>query len=232
MKRAALFMMVFMLLLLVATGDASAQTKFAVGLRTGINFATMSFDPQPYANNSQISQGGRTGFLIGAAGEVEFSKMFAAELDLLYTLAGASFTRSSDNASDNVKLSELQIPILFKVKFLPGSKIRPYGFAGPVLGIVTSATDVIEVPGQQIPETDLKNNPTGIEVSSMDFAITFGGGAEYLFTPQFGVLLDLRYQLGLSNIAGYGAQVQQGAGTVPTWHTRGFMIQVGGMYHI
>jgi opacity protein-like surface antigen len=231
MRRVLACLIGFTFLMFAATDGASSQTKFAFGLRTGLNFATMSFDPVPYANTPQISQGGRTGFMVGAAGELEFQKMFAVELDIMYTMAGAKFSQTTPEATDEVHISELQFPIVFKVKFLPGNKIRPYGFAGPVLGIVTSATDIIDVPGQGYhQETDLKSSTQGIQVSSMDFALTFGGGAEYLFTPKFGVLLDLRYSLGLSNIASLPAGVQ--GATTPTWHTRGFMIQVGGMYHI
>jgi hypothetical protein len=233
MRRALISSIVFMLLLLVATDGAFPQTKFAVGLRAGMNLASMSFDPVPYAGTPGIEQGGRTGFMFGAAGELEFAKMYAVEMDIMYTMGGAKFTQANPAATDEVHLSEIQIPIVFKVKFLPGNKIRPNAFAGPVLGFVTSATDIIDVPGQGYhKETDLKSNTQGISVSSMDFALTFGGGAEYLISPQFGVLLDVRYSLGLSNIASVGSQVQEQQTTTPTWHTRGFMIQIGGMYHL
>lgn len=229
MKRGLTAIVLSVVLLVLFCDAASSQMRFSVGLRTGLNFGTMSFDPQPYTNIPTVEKGGRTGFLVGAAAELEFARMFAGEVDFIYVSGGAEFTDSRGQGSDIVKISELQIPILFKVKFLPG-KIRPYAFAGPVLGIVTSATDVFEETGRPPVETDLKSNPTGLQVSSLDFALTFGGGAEYLITPQFGVLLDLRYALGLSNLATLPTGIQ--AQTSPTWHTRGFMIQVGGMFHL
>lgn len=229
MKRGLTSVVVCVSLLLLFGEEASSQLRFGVGLRTGLNFGTMSFDPQPYTNIPTVEKGGRTGFLVGAAAELEFARMFAGEVDFIYVSGGAEFTDNRGQGSDKVKISELQIPILFKVKFLPGP-IRPYAFAGPVLGIVTSATDVFEETGRQAVETDLKSNPNGLQVSSLDFALTFGGGAEYLITRQFGILLDVRYALGLSNLATLPTGIQ--ATTTPTWHTRNFMIQVGGMYHI
>lgn len=230
MKRGVTAVLLTLALLLLLNDAASSQVRFGFGLRTGLNFATMSFDPVPYANIPSITQGGRTGFMIGAAGELEFARMFAVEMDIMYVMAGASFSGGNPAGTDDVHLSELQIPVLFKVKFLHGA-IRPYAFAGPVLGIVASATDIVDVPAQRVhQEVDLKNNANGIQVSSLDFALTFGGGAEYLLTSQFGVLMDVRYALGLSNLASLPTGIQ--AQTTPTWHTRGFMIQVGGLFHL
>ncbi len=233
MKRVATACLVSLLLLLVASQGADSQMRFGVGLRTGMNFASMSFDPELFAGNTQITQGGRTLFMVGAAGEMFFTSMFGAEIDFLYVGKGAEFTRSTDQASQTIKLSELEIPILFKAKFLTG-KIHPYGFVGPSIGIVTSASAVTEIPGQPVQDIDLKSNPGGTQVSGMDFSLQFGGGAEYLVTREIGLFLDLRYVLGLSNIYDTSQQQQiPGQQTVTqTWHTRGFMIQLGGMYHI
>jgi opacity protein-like surface antigen len=233
MKCALVSFVVFVALLLLLSDGASSQTKFAVGLRTGLNFASMSFDPDLFPNNPQIEQGGRTLFMIGAAGEYFFTPMFGVGLDLMYTGKGAKFTRSTDQASQTFKLSEIEFPILFKAKFLTG-KIHPYGFVGPSIGIVTSASVVVEIPGQAVQDIDLKSNPGGTQVSGMDFSLQFGGGAEYMVAKQIGLSLDLRYVLGLSNLWD-GSAIQQvpGAQTASqTWHTRGFIIQIGGLYYI
>ncbi len=233
MKRVATACFASLFLLLLCSQGADSQMRFGVGLRTGLNFASMSFDPELFVNNPQITQGGRTLFMVGAAGELFFTPMFGVEMDFLYVGKGAAFTRSTDQASQTIKLSELEIPILFKAKFLTG-KIHPYGFVGPSIGIVTSASAVSEIPGQPVEDIDLKNNPGGTQVSGMDFSLQFGGGAEYLVTPKIGLFMDLRYVLGLSNIFDTSS-IQQipGQPTVTqTWKTRGFMIQLGGMYQI
>src|SRR5512135_3424301 len=102
MKRSLVSSIIALLFLLAVTGVASAQTKFAFGLRAGLNFATMSFDPVPYANVPGIEQGGRTGFMVGAAGELEFERMFAVEMDIIFAAAGAKFTQANPEASDEV----------------------------------------------------------------------------------------------------------------------------------
>ena len=214
-------------ILLTAAACAVGQTRFSIGLRSGLNFGTMSFDPDPFANVQGVTQGGRTGFMVGAVGELEFARMFAPEIGIIYTMKGASFTQGS--ASEIIKLSELEIPVLFKVKFLSGI-IRPYSFVGANVGIILSATDHIESPAGTR-DNDLKNNPNGLEISGLDLALDFGGGAELSVGKNFGVLLDVRYSLGLTNIASPGANVAQGA-TKPSWKASGFQIMVGGMFHL
>lgn len=234
MKRGLTTLALSLALLLLFGDVASSQLRFGVGLRTGLNFASMSFDPELFAGNPQITQGGRTLFTVGAAAELDFATMFGVEMDFMYTGKGAKFTRSSDQASQTIKVSELEIPILFKAKFLTG-KIRPYGFVGPSIGILASASAVTEIPGQPVQDVDLKNNAGGTQVGGMDFSLQFGAGAEYMVATKMGLFLDLRYVLGLSNI--YDTSTPQQAIPVQqtvtqTWHTRGFLIQLGGMYYI
>jgi hypothetical protein len=230
-KRAAMKRTIVLIGLLLFTlyATSDAQTQFGIGLRTGLNFGTMSFTPDPAQGQQGVTQGGRTGFMIGAGAELAFGGMFAVEMDLMYVMKGASFTQGPYN--ETIKLSELDIPILFKVKFLKGM-IRPYGFVGPDIGLLLSATDHIEGPGVTR-DNDLKSNPNGVELGGLDFALEFGGGAELMITKNIGVSLDVRYSLGLSNLASLGSAVaqQQGA-TQPSWKASGFQIQVGGMWHL
>jgi hypothetical protein len=235
MKRGLVVLVVCLSLLLLLGEEATSQMKMGVGLRTGLNFASMSFDPEFYANSTNISQGGRTVFAVGPAFELMFTPMIGAEVDLMFVSKGAKFTRSTDQASDSYKISELEIPLLFKAKFLTGP-LHPYGFVGPSFGFVMSATETFDVPGQPQPDIDLKNNPRGDQVGGIDMSLQFGGGAEYMVVPKLGILLDVRYVLGLTNVYDNSQvqqlQLQQVQTTNPSWKTRGFMIQVGAMYHL
>ena len=69
-------------ILLTAAACAVGQTRFSIGLRSGLNFGTMSFDPDPFANVQGVTQGGRTGFMVGAVGELEFARMFVGCLSI------------------------------------------------------------------------------------------------------------------------------------------------------
>jgi len=211
-----------------------AQVSFSFGPRLGFNFASMSFDPDPTVQTPGLSKGGRFGVLFGGVADMEFAKMFEAELGILYTMKGASFDYPAAQASETVKFNELNIPILFKVKFLPGNKIRPYAFLGPNLGIVATAGATITQQGQT-QDVDYKNPPAGtVQASSIDFALEFGGGVEFMLTRNIGLVGDVRYSLGLSNLVSapntQGIQVQQA--TSPTWHASGFQIYLGSNFHI
>jgi hypothetical protein len=152
---------------------------------------------------------------------------------VLYAQKGAKYTRSADNASLTIKYNELEIPIHFKVKFLQG-RIQPYAFLGPNLGLVMSAGSTSEFPGQAPTETDYKSGEQGVnQASTLDFSLEFGGGAEFLLTKQIGLLMNVQYNLGLSNVISPPANQAVVAGQVsPSWKTSGFQILFGCMFHL
>jgi opacity protein-like surface antigen len=104
--------------------------------------------------------------------------------------------------------------------------VRPYGFLGPNLGILLSATNKIEVTGNAGGggETDLKSFTSGT-----DFALDFGGGAEFNIIPKLAITGDVRYSLGLGDINNTPAQAGQ---TATKLTTGGFQILLGAMFHI
>ncbi len=132
-------------------------------------------------------------------------------------------TRRGGRISENTMSSNFLC--LFKVKFLQGM-IRPYAFVGPNIGLVMSATESLTPANGQAKDTDIKSNTSGI-----DFALDFGGGAELMVMKNFGILMDVRYSLGLSDLNSPSTPPQQGA-TVPTIHASGFQIMVGSMFHL
>lgn len=230
---------------------AQAQVTFGFGGRLGINFASTSLDPALTAFTNAAgaqfpaTKGGKTGFIFGGTVEMGFARMFAVEVSPTYVMKGLSFDVSSNpqgggqNVSGTVKWSvnELDFPILFKVKFLQG-RIRPYAFVGPNLGIVMTSTVSFDLAGQTVPDIDNKSNTSGI-----DFALEFGGGAEFMVSRNIGIFGDVRYSLGISNLIsastpaaapGQQQQQQQGGvfGTNETSHASGFQIQFGTMFYL
>jgi len=210
---------------LVSTMPALGQMKFGVGMRLGMNIGSLSFNPDIYQVSGNISKTGRTGFMIGAVTELEFARMFAVELSPTFVLKGGGY-EDTQGGSDVVHYSELDLPILFKVKFLEG-KIRPYAFVGPNLGIVMSATRVSQPAGGQETDVDVKDNTSGI-----DFALEFGAGAELMVMKNLGLMMDFRYSLGLSDLNSAPATPQQVNVTVPTVKASGFQIMVGSLFYL
>jgi len=216
MKKCALVLVAVTCVMLFA-GQAMSQIEFGVGPKLGLNFASTSISPTPNYG-AGVTQGGRTTFMIGAQAELGFAKMFYIQLEPGYV--GKGYSVSGTGGSVTVAVSELQFPVLFKVKFMKGI-IRPYAFLGPNIGFVMSATESFAITGQTIPDQDLKSN-----VSSTDFSLDFGGGAEYNVTPKIGITGDIRYSLGLANLNNNPASPNV------TMKGSGFQILFGAMFHI
>lgn len=201
------------ILVLVFTSLSGAQIRFGLGLRTGLNFGTVSLDPEPTLPQG-VTKSGLTSFAVGAAAELEFARMFAAVVEPRYIMKGTKFEQGS--AKQTISTSELEFPIHFKVKFIQGP-VRPFAFAGPNIGIVMSAKVKLEGTGNDS-ETDIKST-----TSSTNFGIDFGGGAEFAVAPKVAITGDVRYSLGLSNM-------DSTPGGTGSSKTRGFQILAGVLF--
>ncbi len=201
-------------LLCAYSSSSFAQVSFSLGPRIGLNFATLSYDPD--VTGAGVTKSGSIGIMIGAAAEIGFAQMFAIMVEPTYTQKGNKFEAGS--AKQTISASELQFPVLFKVKFIQGP-VRPYAFAGPNIGIVLSAKSKLEGTGND-GETDIKST-----TSSTDFSLDFGGGAEFKAAPKVSITGDVRYSLGLSNL-------NSAAGSTQSIKARGFQIQFGALFHL
>lgn len=232
MKQSLIGLVLMGMLVLCLPTNTQAQVSFGFGPRIGFNIGTMSFDPDPTTQTQGLTKSGRFGFIFGGVAEMEFARMFAAQLGIVYTMKGASFEYPPAQATQDIKWNEINIPVLFMVKFLPGNKIRPYAFLGPNIGIVASAGSTI-TQGGQTQDIDYKNPPQGyVQASSIDFALEFGGGAEFRITKNIGLTGDVRYSLGLSNLISAPSTPGVQQGTTPTWHASGFQIYLGSMFYL
>lgn len=203
------------LLLVLLMNVANAQVRFGLGVRTGLNFGTVSFDPEPTLPQG-VTKSGLMTFTFGAAAELEFAKMFAAVAEPRYIQKGVKF--ESGSAKQTISTTEIELPIHFKVKFLPGS-VRPFAFAGPNVGFVLTSKSKLEGTGND-GETDLKST-----TSSTNFGLDFGGGVELKAGPNVTLTGDVRYSLGLSNL-------NSAQGATGSTKTRGFQILFGALFGI
>jgi len=221
MKAFILLSLLFIVATAIVMQPLQAQTQFALGLKSGVNVGTLSIDPDPYQGETSITKSGVLTFLVAAQAELVFAKMFGLQIEPGYA---SKSTRWEDQLGGKrtISISEIQIPILFKILILQGT-VQPYGFLGPNLGIVASASDKIETP-QGTQETDIKKN-----VSSLDFALDFGGGVKFNITRNVALTGDVRYSLGLSNLN--NTQVPAGV-TAPSAKSRGLHILLGALFAI
>jgi opacity protein-like surface antigen len=214
---------------MLAPVPARSQVQFALGLKAGLNLSSVSVDPDPYSGLQQqgitSTKSGGTGLAVAAVAELNFGKMFAVALEPGYTQKSTKWelTQGQAKATDERTVSYLQIPVLFRVKFLEG-QVRPYGFAGPNICFVLSSKAKFQgFANIQDGEYDVKST-----TSSTDFGLEFGGGAEFKVAKQVALTGDVRFNLGLSNLDNSPAQ----AGQTSSAKSRSFLIQLGALFFL
>lgn len=178
-------------LILLLSSNSLAQ--FKIGPRFGINLSSISNEPDYPTGVEQSSQ---LNLMFGAAAELGIAGPMYVEVEILYVQKGEEISGFVNNqpAEQVATASFLEIPILAKVKF-PLGVVSPYAFIGPNIGLLLSATQELTVQGQSQGEVDIKES-----LSSIDFALDFGGGVGFNIAPLITLTFDARYSLGLSNI--------------------------------
>lgn len=221
-----LLLLALVVLLVGAVSVSTSQVKFCVGPKVGLIMSNASFDPDIGAG---VTKSSRTGIVGGAAFEVMFSGVpLGIEADLLYMQGGTILESSATiggatyNVKQTEKLNFIQIPVLLKGKFTTKSIVSPYVYVGPALGITASAKELQEVSGaaSASQETDIKD-----QVTSTDFQLVFGGGAEFNVAPKIGITADIRYGLGLTDLN------KSDPGN-PSIKSRGLYLMVGAMFYL
>ncbi len=107
------------LLVVLNVGAAMAQASVSIGLKGGLNFATINTSSVAAAYDS------RTGYHFGAFLNAKFTKL-AVQPEIIYSRQGSS----------NDELDYINIPILLKFYLVAGLNIQ----AGPQFGFLTKAT--------------------------------------------------------------------------------------------
>jgi outer membrane protein with beta-barrel domain len=176
----------------VAPPQSSGHSQgFGIGAKVGPLFSSLN-DPA-YSNRTGLIGGlwfgGNRNGVVGVMGE------------LLYAKKGANLT----NASTNVDLYYLEIPVLLRINIGSGSAsgARVYGLVGP-------SVDVL-LKGKQN-DIDVKDN-----YESVDVGLKFGIGVEYLR-----MLIEAQENIGLRNVLKVGD-----AGGVTEVKNKTFAILVG-----
>ncbi|MCU0344171.1 MAG: PorT family protein [Ignavibacterium sp.] len=178
----------FTLLFFLSIFSIMSYAQMQAGLKAGLNIANLSGDDAG-------SPDSKTGFAFGGFFMYQFSPMFAIQPEAYYTMKGA--TEKMDFQGTTVDLTYtldyIEIPVLFKFLIpIQGSGVKPAIFAGPFLGINTTAKVKAEYQGES-QEEDIE------DTKSTEFGLQFGGGIGFpIGKGELGV--DIRYILGLSTI--------------------------------
>lgn len=111
------------LLVVLTTGAALAQASVSLGLKGGLNFASVN------TTNATTAYNSRTGYHVGAFANFKFTKL-AIQPEIIYSVQGA------DAASGNLETGYINIPVLLKFYLVGGLNLQ----AGPQFGFLSSAT--------------------------------------------------------------------------------------------
>jgi opacity protein-like surface antigen len=155
--------------------------KTSWGIKAGINISNIVTSPSP----QNINFSSLTGFTAGAFTVIPISHNFALQPELNFSSMGTKFSSTGSTASTSkMMLNYISIPVLLKYSNPKGG----FGiYAGPEYALLTSAK---EKSGEK--SEDAKDS-----FKKSDFLAI--AGIDYKFSVGFN--LDLRYQLGLANIA-------------------------------
>jgi hypothetical protein len=143
------------------------------GIKGGLNVANLNVE-------SSSNPDSKLSFNLGALAHVHLSENFAVQPELYYSGQGAKQTISGTEYKTN--LGYINLPVLLQFMFGTGFRLE----SGPQVGFLISAKSK---SGSS--DIDIKD-----QLKKIDFSWGFGAG--YVTTAGFGI--DLRYNLGLSDI--------------------------------
>ena len=183
-------------LLFIAAASMAYAQEFAIGIKGGPNFANIDTDAS-LADNYDA----RTGFHLGAF--VQFrGERVGIQPEILFSQQGSTLKYSG---SPDIKsnFSYVNIPVVVKLYTIAGINLQ----VGPQIGFLTTA---------EVDDQDVKD-----QLKKTDFSLALGAGWDL----PFGLTIDGRYNLGLSDI---NDSVGQGSGaSVGTIKNQVWQISVG-----
>lgn len=178
---------VTIILLMAAT---AAQAQFSYGAKLGIGF--------PQLRDDDIGSQ-RITLSVGFAGGLKISDVFQLVADVGFQRKGNKFDNpfTETNADSTyvlkTNLDYINIPLCLKVNLGRSSKF--YFQAGGYYGYLVHANFTGKLGEKMVKRENIID---GLERS--DYGIVLGGGIETPIRPGFGVVLDVKYQIGMRDI--------------------------------
>jgi hypothetical protein len=168
---------------------APLQAQTTLGVKGGINIATVDTNVSDVADLVDS----KTGFVGGGFVTLGLGSLFALQPELLYSQKGFQVDEFGETVKFNTNY--IEIPVLLKAQFKL-AMLRPAVYAGPVLSFETgcsvSALELsVDCDDEVADVGDRKKNEWGA---------VFGANLD-LILGSITLILDGRYQLGLTNLA-------------------------------
>ena len=185
--------LVVMTLLLVGLLASPGFSDIKFGVKGGLSLAYLAYKPAPIYNPF----GNKAGAVGGISLNLGLASSFSLQPEILYVQKGTKWseTLEGEEFTGKYELDSVEVPLLLNFSFpIAGSSFVPSVYAGPYAGFNTRAKVKVTEAGESYSE-DFKD-----EVKDTEFGLTFGIG----LGKKIGhgkIVLDVRYDLGLTNIA-------------------------------
>jgi outer membrane protein with beta-barrel domain len=207
MKR-ILIVVLGLLALLPCRSESAEKNLYFLG---GVTFSNLSGDADQFGDALALtltsSVGGtwtsdkntRTGFDVGAGFGLRSESPLGWAAEVHYVERGVDWdlreiSGSGVTLNTSMKLAYVEIPILAQVIPKSGAKTRPVFFLGPVLGIRASSSFDVSGAGASNSQ-DISDG-----IKSTYYAALFGAGLDMRLNQKSSLLLQGRFQVGLSNL--------------------------------
>jgi outer membrane immunogenic protein len=163
-----------------------------VGLKGGINISTLY---QKGVDLVSVPWESAIGFTVGGFYTINVNDYFAFQPELYYSKKGGKLEGSilSVLASKSLAIHYMELPLLLKLKLPTQASINPSLFVGPYASFKLSDKGEIKVLGIELKEEFIK-------IKDSDFGLVFGGEIDFKISNAI-IIFDIRYDLGLVNIA-------------------------------
>lgn len=163
--------------ILAITTASFAQAQIALGIKGGLNFANIDVSSSSAAYNS------RTGYHAGAFLLIKLSKI-GIQPEIIFSRQGTSY-KPVNGTSLDARYDYVNIPIILKLYTVAGINLQ----VGPQFGFLAGAAQDVVINGATVSQ-DVKSSLKGSDIS-----LALGLGWDL----PFGLTIDGRYNLGLSN---------------------------------
>ena len=194
---------------LLGAGSAAAQT-FAAGVHGGVNLVRISSDTS--VNTEFVPKP-----VVGVQGEMTFAESWTLRAELEYSGKGGQVTTTM-LASPTIDYSLSYVALPINVRYGLGAGLaEAYVFAGTTLAALVSANQHRDDTGA---DTDVKSH-----LSTFEITLDLGAGIGYRVSPKISATVEVRYSLGLNQVAGNDPALAVGS-----WKTNTIQI-VGGLVY-
>ena len=167
---------------------APLQAQTTIGVKGGVNIATVD------TNITDISElvDSKTGFVGGGFVTLGLGSLCALPPELLYSQKG--FQAEESGQSAQLGTNYIEIPVLLKAQFKL-AMLRPAVYAGPVVSFETSCD--VSISGVSV---ECNDDEGFVDRKKNEWGAVFGANLDFIVGPVI-LILDARYQLGLTNLA-------------------------------